>query len=63
MINYTRSSSIPKTITLNPEDQVYIKRAKKGSPLDPDQIYRFKFVTSEPKILQKGSAQIALDIV
>jgi hypothetical protein len=63
MTNYTRSSSIPKTITLNPEDQVYIKRAKKGSPLDPDQIYRFKFVTTEPKILQKGSAQIALDIV
>jgi hypothetical protein len=63
MSSYSRASSITKTVTLNPEDQVYIKRAKKGSPLDPDQIYRFKFVTSEPKILQKGSAQIALDIV
>ncbi len=60
--SYSKASSITKTVTLNPEDQVYIKKAK-GSPLDPNQIYRFKFVTSEPKILQKGSAQIALDIV
>lgn len=63
MSTYPRASSITKTVTLNPEDQVYIKKAKKGSPLDPNQIYRFKFVTSEPSILKKGSAQIALDIV
>lgn len=62
MVNYTKSSSITKTVTLNPGDQVYIKKAKKGSPLDPDQIYQFKFVTSEPSILKKGAVQIALDI-
>lgn len=62
MVNYTRSSSITKTVTLYPGDQVYIKKAKKGSPLDPDQIYQFKFVTTEPSILKKGAVQIALDI-
>jgi hypothetical protein len=36
---------------------------KKGNQLDPDQAFEFKFITAEPSILKKGSAQIALDVV
>ena len=62
-VTYRRLSSFPKTVTLNPEDKVYIKKAKKGNLLDPNQVYQFKFITAEPSILKKGSAQIALDAV
>lgn len=62
-VTYRRLSSFPKAVTLNPGDKVYIKRSKKGVQLDPNQVYQFRFITSEPSILKKGSAQIALDIV
>jgi hypothetical protein len=62
-VTYRRLSSFPKSVTLNPGDKVYIKKAKKGILLDPNQVYQFRFITSEPSILKKGSAQIALDIV
>lgn len=62
----TGSSSIGKRVTLNPGDFVYIKkqvRSNYGAIDDPNVRYRFKFVTSEPSILKRGSAQIALEYV
>ena len=59
-------SSIGKKITLNPGDFVYIKqqvRSSYGGVDDPNVRYKFKFVTSEPSILKRGSAQIALEYV
>lgn len=59
-----RNSSIPKRVVLNPGDFVYIKKQVRASALggidDPNARYQFKFVTSEPSILKRGSAQIAL---
>jgi hypothetical protein len=60
---YRKISSFAKTVTLNPGDKVYINKAKKGNILDPNQAFEFKFITAEPSILKKGSAQIALDVV
>ena len=60
---YRKLSSFPKAVTLNPGDKVYINKAKKGNQLDPNQAFEFKFITAEPSILKKGSAQIALDVV
>ena len=59
-------SSIGKKVTLNPGDFVYIKqqvRSSYGGVDDPNVRYQFKFVTSEPSILKRGSAQIALEYV
>lgn len=59
-------SSIGEKVTLNPGDFVYIKqqvRSNYGGVDDPNVRYKFKFVTSEPSILKRGSAQIALEIV
>ena len=59
-------SSIGKKVTLNPGDFVYIKqqvRSSYGGVDDPNVRYKFKFVTSEPSILKRGSAQIALEYV
>jgi len=57
--------SIAERITINPGDFVYIKkqvRSSLGAVDDPNVRYRFKFVTSEPSILKRGSAQIALEL-
>jgi hypothetical protein len=62
-VNYVKLSAFPKAVTLNPGDKVYINKAKKGNILDPNQAFEFKFITAEPSILKKGSAQIALDVV
>lgn len=51
-----------KFITLYPGDTVYVKKIKKGEPIDPKVPYTLKWITSEPSILRKGSVQIALDI-
>ena len=59
-------TSIGKKVTLNPGDFVYIKqqvRSSYGGVDDPNVRYKFKFVTSEPSILKRGSAQIALEYV
>jgi len=59
-------SSIGRKVTLNPGDFVYIKqqvRSSYGAVDDPNVRYKFKFVTSEPSILKRGSAQIALEYV
>jgi len=59
-------SSIGKKVALNPGDFVYIRkqvRSSYGAVDDPDVRYKFKFVTSEPSILKRGSAQIALEYV
>lgn len=62
-VNYKKLTSFPKTVALNPGDKVYINKAKKGNQLNPNQAFEFKFITAEPSILKKGSAQIALDVV
>jgi hypothetical protein len=57
---------IGKKVTLNPGDFVYIRqqvRSSYGAVDDPNVRYKFKFVTSEPSILKRGSAQIALEYV
>ena len=59
-------SSIGRKVTLNPGDFVYIRkqvRSSYGGVDDPNVRYKFKFVTSEPSILKRGSAQIALEYV
>ena len=59
-------SSIGRKVTLNPGDFVYIRkqvRSSYGGVDDPNVRYQFKFVTSEPSILKRGSAQIALEYV
>jgi hypothetical protein len=59
-------SGFGKEVTLNPGDFVYIKkqiRSSYGGVDDPNVRYKFKFVTSEPSILKRGSAQIALEYV
>jgi hypothetical protein len=61
--SYSKLSSFAKSVTLNPGDKVYIDKAKKGNVLDPNQAFEFKFITAEPSILKRGSAQIALDVV
>jgi hypothetical protein len=52
-------------VVLKPGDFVYIKKAIRASAYggvdDPNVRYKFKFVTSEPSILKRGSAQIALE--
>ncbi len=58
--------SIGRKVTLNPGDFVYIRkqvRSSYGGVDDPNVRYKFKFVTSEPSILKRGSAQIALEYV
>lgn len=61
--SYRKLGDFAKKVTLNPGDTVFINKAKKGNKLDPNQAFVFKFITSEPSILKKGSAQIALDVV
>lgn len=75
LISYIGSTPITKIVpttsntyqvTLNPGDKIYIKKAAKevmGSKTDPNQLYRFKFITSEPSILKRGSVQIALELI
>lgn len=60
---FTRKSSIPKIVELNPGDRVYINKTPKGTSMDPKKVYEFRFVTSEPSIFKRGSVQLALDII
>ena len=62
---YQRKSSISTQVSIKPGDLIYIRKSMKKSSsleIDPNQLYEFRFITSEPKILQRGSAQIALDL-
>lgn len=52
----------PTTIKLTPEDKILVKRVPKGTQVNPDTIYTFKWVTTEPKILSGLDVQIGLDI-
>ncbi len=60
-----KMTSIAQNVILNPGDFVYITKPVRagayGTLDDPNVKYRFKFVTSEPSILKRGSAQIALE--
>jgi len=54
-------------ITITPGDNINIirtlKAQKGGKGIDPATKYIFKFITSEPKIIENGQVQIALDII
>jgi hypothetical protein len=52
-----------KNVELVPGETLMINRIPKGTQMDPSIPYIFKWVTSEPSILKKGSVQIALDLI
>jgi len=52
-----------KNIEITPGETLMINRLPKGTQMDPSIPYIFKWVTSEPSILKRGSVQIALDVI
>lgn len=56
-----------RIITLTPGDHINViktlKAQKGGKGIDPATTYVFKFIASEPKIIESGQVQIALDII